>query len=141
MLHRQFGNDKGQRRATKIDSIVIGEIEPISKTSWLYRHRPTFGWMKDHAGKLEANSEIMAVTVTRTLHWPARADHLEDLENHLGVAARLSRALWLALQGDAREDQRDLEALRELASAVSDHASAARYAFYKGDENRAEAQS
>ncbi|MGD9541086.1 hypothetical protein [Methylocystis sp.] len=78
--------------------------------------------------------------LSKELHWPARADHLEDVEDHLGVAARLSRALWLALAGDISEDERDIDALRELAGVVADHASAARYAFYKKEE-KAEAQS
>lgn len=30
----------------------------------------------------------------RMLHRPDRADHLESLEEHLNIAARLSRALW-----------------------------------------------
>jgi hypothetical protein len=34
------------------------------------------------------------------LHWPARADHLEDMEQDLNKAARLSRALWIALSND-----------------------------------------
>lgn len=72
--------------------------------------------------------------LSKDLHWPGRADQLEDMEVHLGTAARLSRALWKALIGHIGDDQRDLEALRELANAVADHASAARYAFCKKQE-------
>jgi hypothetical protein len=69
----------------------------------------------------------------RMLHRPCRADHLENLEEHLNIAARLSRALWeLAASPDlSTEDERSREALQELAAMVADHASAARYVFYK----------
>jgi hypothetical protein len=69
----------------------------------------------------------------RMLHRPCRADHLESLEEHLNAAARLSRAVWaLAISPDfSTRERRDAEALTELASAAADHASAARYIFYK----------
>jgi hypothetical protein len=72
----------------------------------------------------------------RMLHRPDRANHLESLEEHLNTAARLSRAVWaLAFSPDfSTGERRDAEALTELASAAADHASAARYVFYK--ENR-----
>ncbi len=66
------------------------------------------------------------------LHWPARADHLEEIENHLHKAARLSRALWVALSNaDFNTGElRNRDALIELASEVADHASAAEYVFH-----------
>ena len=65
------------------------------------------------------------------LHLPGRIKHLEDLENHLLKASRLSRALWLALCSEdvSSEGERDRYALMELASEVADHASAAQYVF------------
>jgi len=69
------------------------------------------------------------------LQQPARAHRLESLEEHLNAAARLSRALWCTLESDRLfSDRRDQEALAELASQVSDHASAARYAFYQKEK-------
>jgi hypothetical protein len=66
------------------------------------------------------------------LHFPGRAERLEDIYEHLCKASRLSRALWLALtKGDFSDDERDIDALRELASAVADHSSAALYIFDK----------
>ncbi|MGD9542228.1 hypothetical protein [Methylocystis sp.] len=78
---------------------------------------------------------------SKDLHWPGRADCLEDIEQHLNTASRLARALWIALTvGDFAGDERDVDALCELASAVSDHTSAARFAFY-GKLEKAEARS
>ncbi len=67
------------------------------------------------------------------LHVPARANHHEKLEEHLNIAARLSRAAWelIASNDFDAEDERSLDALKELVSMVADHASAARYVFYK----------
>ncbi len=77
--------------------------------------------------------DIVDVNSAKMLHLPSRADHHESLEEHLNVAARLSRALWeLMISHDLdTEDERTLDALKELASTVADHASAARYVFYK----------
>ncbi len=63
------------------------------------------------------------------LHLPARADHLEGMDQHLNKAARLSRALWIALGNEelSSGDLRSRDALLELASQVADHASAAEY--------------
>jgi hypothetical protein len=65
------------------------------------------------------------------LHCPARAAHLEDLEDHLVTAARLSRALWEFVRSDSftKGDKRTDNAVIELASAVPDHASAAEFIF------------
>lgn len=64
------------------------------------------------------------------LHFPGRAERLDTLETHIFKAARLSRALWeLTLNNDPTEDLRTWEALRQLASKVADHASAAEYLF------------
>jgi hypothetical protein len=72
------------------------------------------------------------------LHHPARAGSMESLEEHLTTAANLARALWNAIDGlDSGTDERDKLALYELAGAVADHASAARYAFYLQDERSA----
>lgn len=64
------------------------------------------------------------------LHIPGRADNLDDVDNHLNTAARLSRALWNALGNPDLDlkDERDREALMELASMVADHTSAAELA-------------
>jgi hypothetical protein len=65
------------------------------------------------------------------LHLPARADHLEGMDQHLNKAARLSRALWIALGNEelSSGDLRSRDALLELASQVADHASAAEFLF------------
>ena len=77
--------------------------------------------------------DIVDVGDAKMLHRPDRADHIDSLEEHLNIAARLARALWeLAASPDlSTEDDRSREALQELAAMVADHASAARYAFYK----------
>ena len=77
--------------------------------------------------------DIVDVNSAKMLHHPSRADHHESLEEHLNIAARLSRALWeLMISHDLdTEDERTLDALKELASTVADHSSAARYVFYK----------
>jgi hypothetical protein len=77
--------------------------------------------------------DIIDTDAAKMLHHPSRADYHESLEEHLNIAARLSRALWeLAGSPDLdTQDERSLDALKELASMVADHASAARYVFYK----------
>jgi len=72
------------------------------------------------------------------LHWPARADHLEDMEQHLNKAARLSRALWVALSSveTDTQDARTRSALIELASEIADHSSAAEYIHATQDAKR-----
>jgi hypothetical protein len=88
--------------------------------------------------------DIVDVADAKMLHRPDRADHIDSLEEHLNIAARLSRAMWeLAASPDlSTEDDRSREALQELAGMVADHASAARYAFYKenADSGKAEAR-
>jgi hypothetical protein len=70
------------------------------------------------------------------LHIPSRANHLEGLEEHLRSASCLARALWIACNStDAFHDQRDRQALAELANALADHASAALLSFYKENRN------
>lgn len=68
------------------------------------------------------------------LHWPGRAELLEPLAETVLKAARLSRALWAWLTAAAKspsefsaKEGRDADALRELASEIADHASAADY--------------
>ena len=74
---------------------------------------------------------------TNMLHLPRRAERLDSLFEHLNASSRLSRALWLALtKGDFSDDERDIDALRELASAVADHSSAALYIFDKHAADR-----
>lgn len=67
------------------------------------------------------------------LHNPDRIDDLRDVEEHLASAANYTRALWkIIVSADGHcslDDERTAEALRELADAAADHASAARYAF------------
>ena len=65
------------------------------------------------------------------LHWPARIDHLEKIDEHLTKAARLSRALWETLSNDEldTQDPRTRLALVELADDVADHASAADFIY------------
>jgi hypothetical protein len=86
--------------------------------------------------------DIVDVGDAKMLHRPDRADHIDSLEEHLNIAARLARALWeLAASPDlSTEDDRSREALQELAGMVSDHASAARYAFYKENAGSAKAE-
>jgi hypothetical protein len=54
----------------------------------------------------------------------------------LNCAAYLTRALWLVMSSTdfSAGDKRDKDALQELASVAADHASAARYAWYREDE-------
>jgi hypothetical protein len=70
------------------------------------------------------------------MHSPDRADNLRSLEEHLNSAAYLTRALWLVMSSNdlSVEDKRDKDAHQELASVAADHASAARYAWYREDE-------
>jgi hypothetical protein len=68
---------------------------------------------------------------SKLLHRPSRAHNLSDLDDHLNTAARLSRALWNALNNPNIDtsDERDREALAELASIIADHTSAAEFAY------------
>ena len=77
----------------------------------------------------------------KNLHWPAREDHLESLEQHLMKASQLSRALWVALsnEGHSCEDERSRLALEQLASTVADHASAALFMFNMNSHSSGEA--
>jgi hypothetical protein len=66
------------------------------------------------------------------LHTSCRQNDLLDLEEHMRKAARLSRALWEALDNpELSEDPRRRLALQELASEVADHASAAEVIFLR----------
>jgi hypothetical protein len=75
------------------------------------------------------------------LHVPGRKDNLEDVYNHLNTAARLSRILWNELSNPELDlsDERDREAMVELASIVADHASAAEAVLNKGCRARTDA--
>lgn len=77
------------------------------------------------------------------LQYPARKDTLLSAEEHVHTAARLSRVLWNALSNPELEtwDERDREAMVELASILADHTSAAEAALYKehlGQQNGAD---
>ncbi|HEY8162070.1 MAG TPA: hypothetical protein VIF34_07370 [Methylocystis sp.] len=62
------------------------------------------------------------------LHWPGRKHCLLTLEEHLDHSSALARALWLATDADVDfKDPRDVAAIRNLASLVADHTSAAEY--------------
>ena len=71
------------------------------------------------------------------MHTPRRADHLEIMEEHINRAAYLTRALWVMAHSEEldTQDQRNRDALRAVADAAADHASAARYLFYRKNEN------
>jgi hypothetical protein len=72
------------------------------------------------------------------LHTQDRADNLLTLEQHLRAAALLSRAMWDALGSSEIDtsDSRTREGLRELASSIADHASAANFVFHTSSENQ-----
>lgn len=77
---------------------------------------------------LSPNHSARLVTPPETenlLHDPSQT--LRCLDEHIISAARLSRAMWLALDGkeDHVFDERDRLALYELASEIAHHASAA----------------
>ncbi|NJL06980.1 MAG: hypothetical protein HC900_00980 [Methylacidiphilales bacterium] len=71
------------------------------------------------------------------LQRPSRAENLLDIDEHLATSARLSRMLWryfYQLSTDPEKqglDQRDYDALMELAAILADHTSAALYLFGK----------
>ncbi len=79
--------------------------------------------------------------LAKRLHLPGRIKQLENLEEHLLKATRLSRALWMALCNEdlSLEDERAHYALMELASEVADHARAAEYVFQKAAAARVKA--
>jgi len=54
------------------------------------------------------------------------SEPLKSLDEHMIIACRLSRAMWLALDGkhDHDLDERDRQALYELASEIAHHSSA-----------------
>ncbi|HXW22029.1 MAG TPA: hypothetical protein VEK14_03905 [Rhodomicrobium sp.] len=76
----------------------------------------------------ETQSVNAKALAARILHDPRRADNLDLLEAHVSRAAAFSRAMWRLL--DAEEfgcDERDHSALRLLADALADRASAAEF--------------
>jgi hypothetical protein len=72
------------------------------------------------------NDAELTAGLAKYLHYPARAAHLESLEEHLVMAARLSRALWelLSCSDFPMDSKRSAPAAKALADAVADHASA-----------------
>ena len=61
------------------------------------------------------------------LHNPARENYLLSLEEHIDCSANIARSIWLILKHCRLDlaDNRNLEALSELANLTADHASAA----------------
>lgn len=79
------------------------------------------------------------LTDTDELHWPGRVDCLEPLEEHVRRAARLSRALWNAIEPAGFKDERDRWALHELTADIADHASAAYFVLCRDADSAAAA--
>jgi hypothetical protein len=82
--------------------------------------------------------DTLTESARKLLHSPNAAEHHNTLEEHLNIAARLARALWEMTSSDAldTQDERDLDALRELASMVAEHASLARFVYFKETQAR-----
>jgi hypothetical protein len=61
------------------------------------------------------------------LHNPARENYLLSLEEHIDCCARVARSIWLILKHCDLDlsDDRNMDALSELANITADHASAA----------------
>jgi hypothetical protein len=61
------------------------------------------------------------------LHNPARENYLLSLEEHIDCCAKVARSIWLILKHCDLDlsDDRNMEALSELANITADHASAA----------------
>lgn len=61
---------------------------------------------------------------------------LRSIDDHLTSATRLSRAMYLALDGkhNFEFDQRDILALYELASVVAHHSSSALHLYENNDQ-------
>lgn len=80
------------------------------------------------------SSEAADDFAAKLLHYPARVHELSSAEAHAGTAARLARALWLLVHSEYldTDDERDVDALREIAGVIADHASAAVYVIGKG---------
>ena len=57
-------------------------------------------WQRGQGGRDHGDGNDLATCRLSAL--AARADHLEEIENHLHKAARLSRALWVALSNALR---------------------------------------
>jgi hypothetical protein len=71
------------------------------------------------------------------LHYPDRINNLSSLEDHLSLAASMSRGLWLILMDSEAYlgDTRNHGAILSIVDNIADHASAARY-LYKSSMNR-----
>jgi hypothetical protein len=79
---------------------------------------------------------MLDVDDAEMMHEPGRVDHLELMEQHINNVAYFTRALWVLAQSDEldTQDKRNRDALVAVASAAADHASAARYLFYRKNE-------
>ena len=63
------------------------------------------------------------------LHNPARENYLLSLEEHIDCCAKVARSIWLILKHCDLDlsDNRNMDALSELANITADHASAAQF--------------
>lgn len=82
------------------------------------------------------------MTAKSLLHSPGRAQHLEDVDFHIGTAADLSRLAWdyvnnlvSVQQESVRIDYRDLAGFCRLLDLIADHTSAAEYVLNNGADD------
>ena len=70
------------------------------------------------------------------LHNPEREDYLLSLEEHIDCCANIARSIWLILKHCNLDlsDNRNLDALTELANLTADHATAAKLRFMSMDQ-------
>lgn len=89
--------------------------------------------MSDKVSSIAEDEDDARNDYRKCLHWPDRANCLQDIETHLYSSARLARALWeMANNPEFCEDERSRCALVELSHCVADHSSAALYLLYSG---------
>lgn len=74
------------------------------------------------------------------LHNPARENYLLSLEEHIDCCANVARSMWLILKHCNLDlgDNRNLDALTELANLTADHASAVKLRFMSNDHENIE---
>lgn len=65
------------------------------------------------------------------LHYPNRINNLSSFEEHLTLAASMSRGLWLILVDSEvyLGDTRNHDAILSIVDNIADHTSAARYLY------------
>lgn len=68
------------------------------------------------------------------LHYPDRINNLSSLEDHLALAASMSRGLWLILMDSEAYfgDTRNHDAILSIVDNIADHTSAAKYLYKMG---------